>query len=583
MIVDLVVPIFNEGRYLRKFLAEAVRARRALGDGVRLNYIFVDRGSGDGSLELLFRKAEKHRYIKIVSLTRDFGFQRAALAGMEFSKGEIVGVCRLSGFSIRRVLRLMLDKVEEGNDIVYGSSLVSYKKSLIRTIVGGIYYGFLRKVSGMDLSHEFESIVLMKKSVVEAAKKIWKRGLHIFSSLNWVGYRTGYVYFRIDDQEADRRVDLKQKWRLLGDVIFSFSDVPLRMAINLGTVIVGLALMAGLLIVYLRFFTPYSVPGISAVIMAVLMMGGVQIMILGIIGRYIGSVFADSSDIPAYVVGGVKNIPGSEDTLMTLERADVLQKEESFHDDWADAVKIENVMVDEFFNACTAPENRFIMSRIGEVKSKKILEIGCGLGEASVYFAKNGAKVVASDISGEMIGLAKKVAEYHKVGLEVCKCSSIKIPFGDQEFDIVYAANVLHHVNLEATLREVSRVLKKGGIFACWDPLAHNVAINIYRRKAMKVRTEDEHPIKWNQLEAFRKNFSEVEVKTTWLTTLWIFVKFYFIDRVDPNKERYWKKILLEADRLEKIYYRLEKIDDFILKYLPFVRRYCWNMVVARK
>lgn len=182
-----------------------------------------------------------------------------------------------------------------------------------------------------------------------------------------------------------------------------------------------------------------------------------------------------------------------------------------------------------------------------------------------------------------MLDVVQKVAQKHGVTVATQQCFADSIPFDDEGFDIVYAANLLHHVELENTLKEVKRVLKSGGVFVSWDPIAHNPLINIYRRKAMQVRTEDEHPIRMGQIKVFKKYFSDVCYDTTWFFTLWIFLKFYLIDKIDPNKERYWKKILVDNKKLEKTYYHLEKIDRWILKYLSFLKRYCWNIIIFAK
>ncbi len=258
--------------------------------------------------------------------------------------------------------------------------------------------------------------------------------------------------------------------------------------------------------------------------------------------------------------------------------------EEKFHDRWADSINIDDLIVDEYFEASTSPENRIIMEKIGDIKDKNILELGCGAGEASVYFAKKGAEVTAVDISQRMLDVVQNLARKHDVFLSTKQLYSDNTDFADETFDIVYAANLLHHVDIASTLKEASRVLKKGGLFVSWDPLAHNLMINIYRRMATDVRTKDEHPIKIKQLKLFSKYFSNIETEATWLFTLWIFIKFYFIDKVHPNEERYWKKILIEHKELEKIYYKLEKLDKLILKIFPYLKRYCWNIVIiARK
>jgi len=260
-----------------------------------------------------------------------------------------------------------------------------------------------------------------------------------------------------------------------------------------------------------------------------------------------------------------------------------IKKEIEFHDEWAKSIDEKTVMVDEFFEACTSPENRKILKYLGDVKDKKILDLGCGAGEAAVYFAKKGADVTAVDISEGMLNVVERVAKLHGVSVKTKACIAPYLDFNNEEFDIVYAANLLHHVDIEETLKEVKRVLKKGGIFVSWDPLHHNPLIRVYRKIATKVRTEDEHPLKISDLKVFKKYFSHVEYDATWFLTLWIFLRFYFIERVDPNKERYWKKILLEHKRLENTYKRLEKIDNILLNLFPFLKRYCWNIVTFCK
>jgi ubiquinone/menaquinone biosynthesis C-methylase UbiE len=266
-----------------------------------------------------------------------------------------------------------------------------------------------------------------------------------------------------------------------------------------------------------------------------------------------------------------------------MKNKNKLRIEEKFHDNWANSMDLNKVMVDESFEACTSPENKIIMKNLGNLKNKKILELGCGAGEVAVYFAKKGAIVTATDLSGGMLHVVQKLASKHGVKVKIAKCGSEHIPFPGESFDIVYAANLLHHVEQESTVKEVRRVLKKGGLFVSWDPLDHNPLINIYRRIATKVRTDDERPLKMKDVKKIKKFFSESEYFTTWFFTLWLFLKFYLIDKVDPNKERYWKKIITDHKRLEKTYKRLERIDSIFLKIFPFMKRYCWNVVIIAK
>ncbi|MCY7273856.1 MAG: class I SAM-dependent methyltransferase [Phormidesmis sp. CAN_BIN44] len=260
---------------------------------------------------------------------------------------------------------------------------------------------------------------------------------------------------------------------------------------------------------------------------------------------------------------------------------DILRKEQDFHDRWASTIDVDGIRVADYFEACTAPENRFILRQLSDVKDKYLLDLGCGAGENSVYFALLGAQCVATDYSPGMVEVALKLAETNGVQIEGRTVNAMDIDFPDNTFDIVYASNLLHHIpHPEITLKEMHRVLKPGGKACFWDPLKHNPVINVYRRMATEVRTEDETPLDINLVNYIRSLYSQTHYDTFWIATLWIFLQFYLIEKVNPNKERYWKKIILEQARLEKPYLRLEKLDKW-LKKLPMMKRFAWNLAVV--
>jgi ubiquinone/menaquinone biosynthesis C-methylase UbiE len=263
---------------------------------------------------------------------------------------------------------------------------------------------------------------------------------------------------------------------------------------------------------------------------------------------------------------------------------EILRKEQVFHDQWAAAIDVEGIRVADYFEACTAPENRFILRQLGDVQGKYLLDLGCGAGENSVYFALKGARCVAADYSPGMVDVAQRLAARNGVAVEGAVVNAMDIDFPDNTFDVVYASNLLHHIpDPRLAIREMHRVLKPGGKACFWDPLKHNPVINVYRRMATKVRTEDETPLDIRLVDFVRSHFSHTTYDTFWLATLWIFLRFYLIEKVNPNEERYWKKIIIEHARLERDYLRLEKIDR-VLKKLPLMKRFAWNLaVVARK
>ena len=260
---------------------------------------------------------------------------------------------------------------------------------------------------------------------------------------------------------------------------------------------------------------------------------------------------------------------------------ELLQRERSFHDRWAESIDVDGIRVSDYFEACTSPENRFILAHLGDVNGKTLLDLGCGAGENSVYFSLKGARCTATDYSPGMVEKALKLAAANGVQIEGRTMNAMEIEFPAGMFDIVYAANLLHHLPDPTTaLREIHRVLKPGGKACFWDPLRHNPVINVYRRIAKEVRTEDEMPLDIGITKFVKSLFSETVYDTFWLTTLWIFLRFYLIERVDPNKERYWKKIIAESSRLEPTYRRLERLDRLVKK-APFMKRFAWNIAVV--
>ncbi len=260
------------------------------------------------------------------------------------------------------------------------------------------------------------------------------------------------------------------------------------------------------------------------------------------------------------------------------------KKEEDFHDEWAGITDINKIDVLHVNEAHTAPEMRYIHRYLGNLKGKNVLDVGCGLGEASVYFALNGARVTSLDLSSGMLKATSSLAQKYRVEVETHLATAESINLSsDQNFDIIYAGNLLHHVDIESVLKQFKKHLVDGGLLVTWDPLQYNPAINFYRRRAMEVRTEDEHPLTWSDLKLFDKYFSNVTRKYFWLSTLVIFIYMALIERRDPNKERYWKIVINESNRWKWFYKPFEFLDKLILMLIPPLRLMCWNVVVISK
>jgi 2-polyprenyl-3-methyl-5-hydroxy-6-metoxy-1,4-benzoquinol methylase len=257
--------------------------------------------------------------------------------------------------------------------------------------------------------------------------------------------------------------------------------------------------------------------------------------------------------------------------------------EQNFHDAWAETIDLDDLLVRESFENATAVENRHALGEFGSLQGKRILDLGCGAGETSVYFALQGAEVSAVDISPKMIDVGKRLADRHSVKVDWRVMKAEELAFGDGSFDFVFGNGVLHHVILEPALREVQRVLRPGGTAVFIEPLGYNPVIEVYRHLAKTVRTETEKPFTFKSLPVFRKYFPSVRHKEFWLFTLSIFIYFFLIERSNPSKDRYWKKVVRDSSKYEGVFRVLFKIDEVVLSILPFLGRLCWNTVLVLK
>jgi SAM-dependent methyltransferase len=263
-----------------------------------------------------------------------------------------------------------------------------------------------------------------------------------------------------------------------------------------------------------------------------------------------------------------------------LPESDLHSREAAFHDAWASDTELSDILVRECFEAPTAMENQFILRRMGDLRGKKLLDIGAGLGESSVYFALQGAEVTTVDLSPQMVETALKLGAHYGVKLQGLVSGGETLDLQPSAYDIIYIANTIHHVQDRPSLFvQMQRALKPGGRFFSYDPLAYNPAINVYRRMATGVRTADESPLTAADVQLAEKYFLNVGHREFWVLSLLLFVKYYAKDRVNPNDDRYWKRILRETPKTLWWWLPLRTVDEWLAR-IPLVRWLAWNMVM---
>jgi SAM-dependent methyltransferase len=254
--------------------------------------------------------------------------------------------------------------------------------------------------------------------------------------------------------------------------------------------------------------------------------------------------------------------------------------EQDFHDQWAREIDVEKVLVKESFEAATAIENRRILEILGDLRDKRVLDLGCGAGEAAVYFALKGAQVCAVDISPLMLEKTKALAKRFGVPVRACHMTVETLDFPEGSFDVIYGSSVLHHADVGLAVKSIARVLKKNGTAVFIDPLDYNPIINVYRKIAKDVRTPTEKPLTLKDIDGMKKNFAQVRLEHFWLLAMFVFIYMFFIERVDPGKDRYWKRIIRESGRYQRLFDFLNSLDKKTLRVFPFLGRFCWTTII---
>lgn len=263
--------------------------------------------------------------------------------------------------------------------------------------------------------------------------------------------------------------------------------------------------------------------------------------------------------------------------------ADRHARERDFHDGWAGDVDLATLDPIRTAACPTTPETIWALRALGDLRGKRVLDLGSGTGETTAWLALQGARVEAVDISPRMIEVARAVCARHqvadRVGFHVAPGE--QLPFPDGHFDLVFGHDVLHHLDLERGRDELRRVLMPGGRGVFVEPLGHNPLINLFRDRSPETRTPDEVPLRFADFARFGRGFRSLRHREFQMTTLGIFLWFYAVERADPNRERYWKKIIVEADRYAKAFAVLNGIDRTVLAVCPPLGRLCRMTVIV--
>lgn len=303
--LSVVVPVFNEAEVLPELYARLTTVLEGIGEPYEI--VLVNDGSRDGSLELLHHLRDKDPRVTVVALSRNFGHQLAITAGLDHARGDAVVVMDADLQDPPEVLPRMVERWRQGFQVVYGARTRRHGEGLFKRGTAAVFYRVIRKLTAIDIPTDTGDFRLMDRRAVEALRSMHERNRFVRGMVPWLGFKTAAVeYERSPRAAGETKYPIHKMVRFALDAIFSFSIAPLRLATVFGFAVSAAAFAYAAWAIYLKVGRNVSLPGWASLMVAVVFLGGVQLISLGIIGEYVGRVYDEVKGRPLYVVGELR-------------------------------------------------------------------------------------------------------------------------------------------------------------------------------------------------------------------------------------------------------------------------------------
>ena len=297
-LLSVVAPMHDEEANAREFY---VRVCAAL-EGVDFELVLVDDGSGDRTAEILMALARDDDRVKVIRLSRNFGHQPAITAGLDHARGDVVVMLDADLQDPPELIPEMVRRWSEGADVVYAVRSSREGETRFKMLTATWFYRVFRRLAQIDVPLDSGDFRLMDRRALDAVLAMPERNRFLRGMTVWVGFnQTAVSYDRAARPAGDTKFTLRRMLRFSLDALTSFSYAPLQLATLLGFAISGLAFLAIPVTVAARLSDVF-VPGISSTLVAVLLLGGIQLITVGIIGEYVGRIYDEVKHRPLYVV-----------------------------------------------------------------------------------------------------------------------------------------------------------------------------------------------------------------------------------------------------------------------------------------
>ncbi|MGD0456722.1 MAG: glycosyltransferase family 2 protein [Terriglobia bacterium] len=300
-LLSVIVPCANEEEVLHETHRRLTNALGMI--GIKFEIIYIDDGSTDSTMDVLREIQSSDHQVRVVSLSRNFGHQVAITAGMEHAAGDAIVVIDADIQDPPEVIAEFVERWQAGYDVAYGVHTEREGETAFKRWTAKLFYRLIGKLSDTQIPPDAGDFRLIDRKVAEALLAMPERDRFIRGMVSWLGFSQVAVPYRRAPRLAGRtKYPLFKMARLAADGIVSFSTTPLRVATWLGFAVSAFAVFGILLTLYARLFEKNWVQGWASLVIAILFLGGVQLICLGIIGEYIGRIYGESKRRPLYLI-----------------------------------------------------------------------------------------------------------------------------------------------------------------------------------------------------------------------------------------------------------------------------------------
>ncbi len=300
-LLSVVVPCFNEQACLAETHARLTATLERI-PALGFELIYVDDGSSDDTLGLLRGIQSSDTRVRVISLSRNFGHETASTAGIEHAAGDAVVLIDADGQDPPEVIAEMVERWQEGAEIAYGVRLGRDGEPLSKRLTSRVFYRVLERLSDAPVSRDTGDFRLMDRVVVDAFLAMPEYNRFVRAMVDWTGYRRAAVPFERAKRSGGRtNYSLGRRSSLAATAISSFSNAPLRLATWLGLLAAFVALLGIVFALVGRIFNDASVGGWASMFIAVMFLGGTQLVCIGVLGEYIGRIYSEVKRRPLYV------------------------------------------------------------------------------------------------------------------------------------------------------------------------------------------------------------------------------------------------------------------------------------------